>query len=319
MVSSHCKTAVRPAAETSLGLEPKRKAYLLPQAGSAEPVPLDALQLVVGRGDDVDHRIRDRQASRRHARVLAVHNRYYVQDLGSTNGTFINGDRVTSERLAHGDLVQFGGTVFRFAMGAELDAGYLQKLTLDTIVSLAEAVDKKDAYTRSHSEAVARIGQRLALELGFSATAAERVGIAGRLHDIGMIGVPDSVLRKPGRLDDAELALVRQHPIDGEAILAPLEFLADILPAVRQHHERFDGCGYPDGLAGQAIAMEARILQAADAYHAMASRRPYRNPLAPEFIRLDFEKGAGTQFDPDVTRAFLRVLPSLRELLAEVA
>jgi HD-GYP domain-containing protein (c-di-GMP phosphodiesterase class II) len=314
MDAFRCKTEILLASERRGGMEPKRKAYLVPQAGGGEPLPLDSLRLVIGRGDDVGYRIRDRKASRRHACVLAVHNRYYVQDLGSTNGTVLNGDRVTSERLAHGDLVQIGSTVFRFEIGADLDADYLKNLNPQAVMSLAEAVDRKDGYTHSHSTAVARIAHRLALELGLSAAAAERVGIAGRLHDIGKIGVPDAVLRKPGRLDDAEFALVRKHPIDGEAILAPLEFLADVLPGVRQHHERFDGRGYPDGLAGQAIALEARIVQVADTYHAMASRRPYRNRLAEEFIRQDFAKNAGIQFDPEVTRAFLHLLPSLHEL-----
>jgi HD-GYP domain-containing protein (c-di-GMP phosphodiesterase class II) len=314
MDSFRHKTAILSAPAYSAGLEPKRKAWLVPQSEDAEPVPLDSLQLVVGRSDDVHHRIRDRKASRRHACVLAVHNRFFLQDLGSTNGTLLNGNRVTSERLTHGDQVQVGSTVLRFEMGADLDVDYLKGLDLDAVLPLADAVDRKDAYTRSHSGAVGRIAQRLALELGFSKAAAERVGIAGRLHDIGKIGVPDAVLRKPGRLDDDELALVWRHPIDGEAILAPLGFLADILPAVRQHHERFDGRGYPDGLAGQAIALEARIVQVADTYHAMASRRPYRNRLAEEFIRQDFAKNAGTQFDPEVTAAFLRLLPALHEL-----
>ena len=315
MDSFRHQSAMLSASEHVRQLEPKRQAWLVPQADGAEPVLLDSLRIVVGRGDDVEYRIKDRKASRRHACVFAVHNRYYVQDLGSTNGTRLNGERVTSAPLSDGDLVQFGGTLCRFEIGAEADAQYLGKLDLPMVMTLGEAVDRKDAYARSHSEAVGRIAQRLAAELGFSEAAVERVGIAGRLHDIGKIGIPDTVLRKPGRLDPTEFALVCQHPIDGEAILAPLGFLADILPAVRQHHERFDGRGYPDGLAGQAIAIEARIVQVADTYHAMASRRPYRNRLAEEFIRQDFGKNAGIQFDPEVTRAFLHLMPSLRELV----
>jgi HD-GYP domain-containing protein (c-di-GMP phosphodiesterase class II) len=315
---SHSKTAFHPESECSDRMEPKRKAYLVPQTDGADPVSLDAPQVIIGRSSGVDCRIADLQASRRHARILAVHNRYYVQDLDSTNGTFVNGDKVGHERLAHGDLVAFGSTVFRFEIGAEPDPDYLRKLNLDMLSALAKAVDKKDAYTLGHSDAVARVAEQLALKMGYSAAAAERVGIAGRLHDIGKIGVPDAVLRKVGRLDDAEFALIRKHPCDGEAILAPLDFLADVLPAVRQHHERFDGRGYPDGLAGQAIAAEARIVQLADAYHAMASDRPYRKPLAQDFIHREFAKSAGTQFDPEVTRAFLNLLPSLPSLLATV-
>lgn len=305
--------------EPSGWLEPKRRAYLVPQTGDKTPVPVDSPQLVVGRSRSLDCRIQDPKASRHHARVLAVHNRYYVQDLGSTNGTFINRDRVTHGRLAHGDLVAFGSTLFRFVITAEPDPDYLQKLTLDALSSLAEAVDNKDPYTGSHPQAVSRVAQRLAEELGFSPAAAERVAIGGRLHDIGKIDVPDAVLRKTGPLNDAELALVRRHPRQSAAILEPLQFLADVLPMVRQHHERFDGRGYPDGLAGEAISMEARIIHVADAYHAMASQRPYRRPLFQEFVRQEFAKSAGAQFDPDVTRAFVRLLPSMPRLLATTA
>jgi HD-GYP domain-containing protein (c-di-GMP phosphodiesterase class II) len=318
MNAFNSKTVFFPESERSDLVEPKRKAYLVPQTEGGNAVPLDSPQMIIGRSSGVDYHIADLQASRRHARILAVHNRYYVQDLDSTNGTFLNGDKVGHERLAHGDLVAFGSTVFRFEMGADLDADYLQKLNLDTVIALADAVDRKDAYARGHSEAVARVAQQLALKMGYSAAAAERVGIAGRLHDIGKIDVPDAVLCKVGRLADAEFALIRKHPSNGEAILAPLEFLADLLPAIRQHHERFDGRGYPDGLAGQAIAPEARIVQIADAYHAVASDRPYRKSLAQEFIHHEFAKGAGTQFDPEVTRAFLNLLPSLPRLLATI-
>ena len=297
-------------------LEPKRKAYLVPQSEGGAPVPLDSPQWVVGRGSGLDCQIPDPKASRRHARILAVHNRYYVQDLGSANGTFVNLDKVTNQRLAHGDLVAFGKTVFRFVMTTDPDRDYLKKLNLDALTSLADVVDNKDPYTGSHSKVVARVAQRLALELGFSAAAAERVGIGGRLHDIGKIGVPDAVLRKTGRLNDAELELIRRHPRDGAAILEPLAFLADVLPTVRQHHERFDGRGYPAGLAGQAIAVEARIVNVADAYHAMASERPYRKPLLQEFVRQEFAKGAGAQFDPEIARAFMRLLPAMPGLLS---
>ncbi|WP_295456933.1 HD domain-containing phosphohydrolase [uncultured Thiodictyon sp.] len=291
--------------------EPKRQACLIPQTGSAKPFALDAPQCVVGREETADYFIADRRASRRHAKVLALHNRYYVQDLGSRNGTYLNGHRIENERLAHGDLIMFGGTVFRFEMGTDLDATYLKKLNLDTVTSLAEAVDKKDPYTGSHSLAVSKVAERIALALGLDQAAAERVRIAGRLHDIGKIGVPDAVLRKPAPLTEAEFALIRKHPADGASILSPLEFLIDILPGIRQHHERFDGRGYPDGVSGTAIALEARIIQVADTYHAMASNRPYRHAQPLEFIRAELIRHAGTQFDPDVIQALLDILFSV--------
>ncbi|WP_295392973.1 HD-GYP domain-containing protein [uncultured Thiodictyon sp.] len=292
-------------------IEPKHQACLIPQAANATPFALDAPQSIVGRGHDVDYCINDVRASRRHAKVLALHNRYYVQDLGSTNGTYLNGDRIENERLAHGDLITFGRTQFRFEIGTDLDANYLKKLTLDTVTSLAEAVDKKDPYTGSHSQSVAKISERLALALGLDQAAAERVRIAARLHDIGKIGVPDAVLRKPGPLTAAEFALIRKHPVDGASILAPLGFLADLLPAIRHHHERFDGGGYPDGLVGAAIPLASRIIQVADTYHAMASNRPYRRAQPPEFIRTELTRHAGTQFDPEVIAALLDMLSSL--------
>jgi HD-GYP domain-containing protein (c-di-GMP phosphodiesterase class II) len=157
------------------------------------------------------------------------------------------------------------------------------------------------------------MSERLAAELGLDTATKDRVRIAGLLHDIGKIGVPDAVLRKPGRLDADEFALIRQHPVDGEAILAPLTFLADILPAVRHHHERFDGKGYPDGLAGLAISLEARILQVADSYHAMISRRPYRDQQNREYVIDEFTRHAGTQFDPELAKAFVNLLRSSNE------
>lgn len=294
--------------------EPKHKAYLAPHGGGAR-FNLDGVQSVLGRGEDADLRLVDPQVSRQHAKILAVHNRYYIQDLGSTNGTYLNGDRIENERLAHGDLLQLGGAALRFEVSTDLDADYLKKINLDTVTSLAEAVDKKDPYTGSHSKAVAEVSARLAEAVGLDALTLERVRIGGRLHDIGKIGVPDAVLRKPGRLDDEEFDLIRRHPVDGEAILAPLEFLADILPMVRHHHERFDGRGYPDGLVGEAIPREARIVQIADSFHAMASSRPYRDRQSMDFVRDQFASNRATQFDPELADAFLEILPEVYAMI----
>lgn len=312
MKTSDCETLIRPLSPQTLGgSDLKRQAYLVPQAGTLETLALNAPQLLVGRGDDVDYRLPDPQASRHHAKLLAVYNRYYVQDLGSANGTFLNGYRVENERLAHGDLLMIGATLFRFEIGEDLDADYLKKLNLDTVTSLAEAVDKKDPYTGSHSKAVAQVSEHLAREMDLDAATVERVRLAGRLHDIGKIGVPDAVLRKTSRLSDEEFNLIRRHPTDGEAILSPLAYLADLLPAVRQHHERFDGTGYPEGLTGRATTLEARIIQVADTYHAMTSRRPYRDIQSLEFVRQEFMAHSGTQFDPEIVAVFLKLLPSL--------
>jgi putative nucleotidyltransferase with HDIG domain len=311
MNDSNCETVIRPALQTLGGSELKRKAYLVPQVGTREPLALNAPQLVIGRGDDVNYRLADPQASRHHVKLLAVYNRYYVQDLGSANGTFLNGYRVENERLAHGDLLLIGSSLFRFEIGDDLDADYLKKLNLDAVTALAEAVDKKDPYTGSHSKAVAQVAERLARAMALDRATLERVRLAGRLHDIGKIGVPDAVLRKTERLTDEEFDLIRRHPVDGEAILSPLASLADLLPAVRQHHERFDGTGYPDRLLGRKACLEARIIQVADTYHAMTSRRPYRDVQSLEFVQGEFTRHAGTQFDPEIVEIFLTLLPAL--------
>ncbi|AUB79617.1 HD domain-containing phosphohydrolase [Candidatus Thiodictyon syntrophicum] len=291
--------------------DPKHTAHLISLAGNREPFALDAPQCTVGRDQGMNLFVPDRTVSRQHAKLLVVYNRYYVQDLGSANGTFLNGTRVENERLAHGDLVAFGGQVFRFVIGSDLDPSYLRKINLETITALAEAVDKKDRYTANHSRRVSETAERLARALGLGPADEERIRIAGRLHDIGKIGVPDAVLRKPGPLDAAEVSLLRRHPADGEAILAPLQFLADVLPAVRQHHERFDGRGYPDGLESTEISLDARIIQAADSLDAMTSHRTYRSAQSLDFVRHEFIGNAGTQFDPRVVEALLDILPSL--------
>lgn len=292
-------------------VEAKRMAYLTLQGEVTQRFNLDMLQSILGRGEGVELRLNDPQVSRRHAKILAVHNRYYIQDLGSTNGTYLNGDRIENERLAHGDLIRVGGSVLRFDVGADIDSDYLKNLNLDTVTSLAEAVDIKDPYTGSHSSAVADVSARLAIAMGMDPDFIERVRIGGRLHDIGKIGVPDAVLRKPGRLDDNEFAQIRRHPVDGESILAPLAFFSDILCIVRHHHERFDGRGYPDGLIGHETPLEARIVQVADSFHAMASRRPYRDVQPMEFVQEQFTRNRGTQFDPEVTDLFLKLLPEI--------
>jgi HD-GYP domain-containing protein (c-di-GMP phosphodiesterase class II) len=127
-------------------------------------------------------------------------------------------------------------------------------------------------------------------------------------HDIGKIAVPDAILHKPGKLTDAEFEVVKRHPITGEQILAPVPFLTDVRRIVRHDHERWDGDGYPDGLRGQQIPIGARIVLVVDAFHAMTSDRPYRKGMPENEAKIHLHAGAGTQFDPDVVAAFLRVL-----------
>jgi len=188
-----------------------------------------------------------------------------------------------------------------------LSAGAGREMHLATLLSLAEALDLRDAGTADHSQTVGRHCELVARELGLSREVVERVRLAGVLHDVGKIGVSDVILRKPGPLDDAEWAEMRRHPEIGARILGASDF-DDIRAWVLAHHERPDGRGYPKGLRGDEIPVEARILAVADAYEAMTSDRVYRAAIGDEAAREELRRGSGSQFDPLVVRAMLAVL-----------
>jgi len=187
-------------------------------------------------------------------------------------------------------------------------AAQLDDANLATVETLAATVDAKDAYTRGHSGRVSGYAAAIAAALGLPEADIARIRQAGLLHDVGKIGVPDAILLKPGALSDEEFAVIKEHPEIGERILRGLPFLAEILPAVRHHHERWDGRGYPDGLTGAAIPPDAAILAVADSLDAMTSSRTYRQalPLAEAIRRV--REGAGVQYDPRVVAAFDRAL-----------
>lgn len=186
-----------------------------------------------------------------------------------------------------------------------------QDMFLGTLEALTSAIDAKDPYTRGHSERVAHLAAELAREIGLSEHDVERIRIAGLVHDIGKIGVPESVLRKPGRLTDDEFDLMKKHPEIGHHILRDIPLLDDVLPGVMHHHERWDGRGYPARLAGEDIPRMARIIGLADAFEAMSSNRTYRRALPRGKVLAEIAECAGSQFDPELADAFLRV--DLRE------
>jgi len=184
----------------------------------------------------------------------------------------------------------------------------LEHANLATVEALAAAVDAKDPYTRGHSRRVSDYAAAVAYALGCPPEDIARVRRAGLLHDVGKIGVPDAILLKPGGLTDEEYAVIKQHPEIGERVLRGLSFLQEILPAVRHHHERWDGHGYPDGLAGGAIPPDATILAVADSFDAMTSSRTYRSALSVAEAIRRVREGVGTQFDPRVAAAFAQAL-----------
>jgi len=184
-----------------------------------------------------------------------------------------------------------------------LDASPLMVLN-----GLVTAVDRKDRYTRAHSEQVTRLALLLARALGLSPDTLRTVRLAGLLHDVGKIGVPDRILKKPGPLTPDEVEIMNAHPTLGEAIVAGLPDLAAIRTGVRSHHERWDGRGYPDRLAGERIPFLGRLLAVPDCYSAMTSDRPYRAALSSAQALHEIARGASAQFDPAIADAFLRVM-----------
>lgn len=175
----------------------------------------------------------------------------------------------------------------------------------ETALALAEQIDRRDPATALHSSRVASYCGEIARGLGLAPTHAERLRVAGVLHDVGKAALPDSILKKPGPLDEGEWAQMRRHPELGARLLADPD-LADVRTWVLAHHERPDGRGYPFGLVGPDIPLEARVLAVADAYEAMTSDRVYRPALGPERAQEELRRGAGSQFDPQVVDAFLR-------------
>ena len=193
-----------------------------------------------------------------------------------------------------------------------------EETQLATVMSLAEALDLRDRGTAAHSKTVASYCELVARELGLPAPQVERVRIAGVLHDVGKIGLPDTILQKPGPLTNAEWEKVRSHPAIGAGILSSATF-DDIREWVLSHHERPDGKGYPRGLSGQAIPLEARIVAVADAYEAMTAHRPYREAMPHEVARTELLSRAGTGFDSRVVSALLAVLEREHDRVARVA
>jgi putative nucleotidyltransferase with HDIG domain len=183
-----------------------------------------------------------------------------------------------------------------------------QRLYRETLASLSNALEAKDAVTSQHTEEVVRLAVAVAAELDLELDAVQSVELGAVLHDIGKVRVPEAILNKPGLLTEEEWEVMRTHPEVGEQILRPIQSLQSTLPIVRHHHERWDGSGYPDGLAGGAIPLGARIVAVCDAYRAMTEDRPYRTALPEAQARKELERGTGAQFDAECVRALLRAL-----------
>ena len=182
----------------------------------------------------------------------------------------------------------------------------LADLNLRTVTALGTLAEIKDPYIRGHQERTSEVAASVAEEMGLSSDRVRGTRLAGLLHDLGKAGISKRILNKPGKLTEEEFAEIKEHPPLGSMmIISEIEALQQVVPIVRHHHEHFDGRGYPDGLAGQDIPLEARILGVVDAFDAMTHERSYRKAMSREEALAELERGAGTQFDAAVVEAFL--------------
>ncbi len=250
------------------------------------PINLDRLFLLV------------RKASENHA--LSVSHRKVAAMLKEQNSSLQKQNSLLAKRIEEsaGNLTRLYG---------DLRSTYMR-----TIKVLAQAIDARDHYTHSHSESVARYAVAIANEMHLSAKEIDNIRDACELHDLGKIGIEDKILSKTSGLSSEEWEQMRKHPDIAAQMLEPLTFLGDVVNLIKQHHERFDGTGYPMGLKGEQILLGARIINLADAYDSMRSSRSYRQvPLSQEDALAEIRNNIGIQFDPKVAEVFLNIVNKL--------
>lgn len=184
----------------------------------------------------------------------------------------------------------------------------LQESYLATMKSLAQVIEAKDRTTRGHLDRTQAYGLALARRIDAGLVASPTLGYGFFLHDIGKVGVPEHILCKQGPLSGDEWDVMRRHPLVGAQIVTPIAFLSEAVELIRHHHERFDGDGYPDGLAGADIPLGARVFSVADSFDAMTSDRPYRGSIGVERALAELHGGAGSQFDPEIVKVFVQMI-----------
>jgi putative nucleotidyltransferase with HDIG domain len=218
-------------------------------------------------------------------------------------------NRREAEGFTGGDLRRmqlFAGSLAAAVANARLYADQKRQF-LEMVTALSEAIEKRDPYTGGHVRRVVTYSVLLGQEIGMSSEALEELRLAAILHDIGKIAVPDQILRKPERLDSDEARVMARHVVDGAEMVGRIRSLRHLVPGIRNHHERVDGSGYPDGLTDAELPMIPRIIGVADTFDAMTTDRPYRRALTPEAAAKEIARGSGSQFCPQVADAFSRL------------
>ncbi len=194
----------------------------------------------------------------------------------------------------------------------------LEQAYLDMVQTLRYTVEAKDSYTRGHSDRVSEYSVLIGEKLGLPTEQIKTLRIGGLFHDIGKIGIPDSILLKPAKLTDEEYSQIKNHPSIGAHILGSAAIFQDIIPIVKHHHERYDGNGYPSKLKGEEIPYLARIAAVADTFDAMTSRRSYRGPIDVEHVKEEIKRCEGTQFDPQIAEVFIEILNNDFDKIKEI-
>ena len=194
----------------------------------------------------------------------------------------------------------------------------LEKAYLDTIGILRQTVEAKDPYTRGHSDRVSEYSVLIGTKMGLDENTIHTLKIGGLFHDIGKIGIPDSILLKESKLDNEEYSQIKNHPSIGAHILGDVDMFKDIMPMVLHHHERYDGRGYPSQLEGENIPLIARIAAIADTFDAMTSKRSYRDALPLDVVIAEIEKCSGTQFDPKIAPIFVDILKNEKDKITAI-
>ena len=244
--------------------------------------------------------------------------KYYTKSLisaplivkGRVLGVINVNNKVTRKLFTLSELALLQTLAFQAGIAIENARLYerLNNLYLNTINALAQTINEKDHYTHTHSKNVTKYALAIAKQMNLTPHQMEVVERAAKLHDLGKIGIHDYILTKPGKLTPEEWEEIKTHSLKGAKILEPLAFLNGVIKTVRNHHERYDGKGYPDGKKGKEIPVEARIMTVADAFDAMLSERPYRKALSKEQAIKELKKNSGTQFDPEVVKVFLEII-----------
>jgi HD-GYP domain-containing protein (c-di-GMP phosphodiesterase class II) len=231
---------------------------------------------------------------------------------GEVFGVVNVADKETGRQFSNDDLRLLMMMVQRAALSLENYALYekVYNNLIDTLLSLVSTIEAKDPYTKLHSHRVTQWSVEIAKAMKLPQGDQDIIKSSGILHDIGKIGIPDSILMKPGKLTGEEYQIIKTHPMIGENIVKPLNFLPKEMAVIRHHHERWDGRGYPDGLKGKDTPLVARILAVADAYDAMTSERVYRKAKKEEVAFFEIQRCSGTQFDPAVVESFVGLIES---------